>query len=296
MSPYRRILIALLVLFAAPACSETAPSSPVDTAAGGSAAGDADAGPTLPGGESDFTVPAGAIRVTTWLSLGETELTAFFGDAPALRFHRESERIGQCRLMTYQPSSCTPRCTGSDACIDQECRPYPTRTDRGPIDWTWPGGRQTVPASETLGYHAIGQAQSAGEVVVSVDGLTLRAPSDRAPEPDADWSRAVATRAASGDVTLRWTNPTPAARIRLHMTDCVGSHGGFAPAEIECEGPDSGALLLPGPFLDRLDAGDWSHGECGSHIFERYYVATAEGDDSFRLETIAPANFFYRPE
>jgi hypothetical protein len=54
--------------------------------------------------------------------------------------------------------------------------------------------------------------------------------------------------------------------------------------------------VLPGAFLDRLDAGSWSRGECGSHALERYRVASPEGDASLRLETIARANFLYRPD
>jgi hypothetical protein len=295
--------ITLLALLGTSACSDSAASPRLGNAGtsgnagtGGNAAGDAGAVPPLPAGEPDFAVPASAIRVTTWFDYGETELAAFFADAPPLRFHRESERIGSCRLMTYQPSSCTPACAGSDACIDQQCRPYPVRVDRGPLDWVWPDGHQTVSASETLGYHAIGEARVPGDVIVRVDGLSLSAPSNPSPAPDGDWTQRVASRAASADVTLRWTNPSSHARIRLHMTDCVGTHGGFAAAEIECESPDSGALVLPGVFLDRIDAGDWSHGECGSHRFERYHVATPDGDDSVRLETIARAPFFYRSE
>jgi hypothetical protein len=152
-----------------------------------------------------------------------------------------------------------------------------------------------VSPSATLDYHAIGEASTPGEVVVRVDGLTLSAPNDHAPAPEADWAAAIAARGAGADVSLRWTNPSPNTRIRLHMTDCVGSHAGIAAAEIECESADSGALVLPGAFLDRLDAGSWSRGECGVHTFERYSVATPASDDGVRLETIALANFFYRP-
>jgi hypothetical protein len=295
-------LVAFLALFAACACSESAPPPrSIDAGSGGTDSGGADAGgagaiPTPPDAEPDFSVPAGAIRVTTWFPTAETELVASFADAPPLRFHREAERIGQCRLMTYEPSSCTPPCTGTDACIDEQCRAHPVRVDRGPIDWEWPGGQQTVSASEILSYHAIGAASAPGDVIVRVDGLILIAPNGEALAPAGDWSAAVAARAAAGDVTVRWTNPSSGARIRLHMTDCTGSHGGFAAAEIECEGPDTGSLVLPGAFLDRLDAGSWSRGECGSHAFERYRVASPEGDASVRLETIARAGFFYRPE
>ena len=112
------------------------------------------------------------------------------------------------------------------------------------------------------------------------------------PEPIRPWDEVIRDR-GDGDATLRWSNPVPGARIRLHMTDCVGSHGGIAAAEIECEGPDSGGLVLPGAYLDLFDAGDWTHGECGSHTFERYQPAVA-GD--LRLETVADGGLFYRPD
>jgi len=302
----------LLALCATLACSDAATPPGILTAgaagssagsAGSSSAGDAGTGGSAPGdaglpngsSEPDFEVPAGAIRVRTWFSLGETELSGVFANAPPLRFHRESERIGQCRLMEpHEPSTCTPACASTAACIDASCRPYPTRFQRGPIEWVWPDGQQTVSPSDISGYHAVGEAHQPGEVVVQVDGFTLRAPSEHAMTPDADWMANLTARAAGADVTLRWTNPSLNARIRLHMTDCTGTHGGLAAAEIDCEGPDSGALVLPGAFLDRLDAGDWSHGECGSHTFERYHVDTVDGDDTFRLETIARADLFYR--
>lgn len=308
MHPRLESFIPLLALCGTLACSEsTNPPGSVD-AGGGGAAGSgggvaagasgvaADAGPLPSPGEPDFTVPAGIVRVTTWFSFGETELTATFADAPELRFHHEAERSGQCRLMAYEPSTCTPGCTGSDACIDEGCQAYPTRIDRGPIDWQWPGGRQTVSAaSGSLSYHGVGAVSETGDVIVRVDGITLGAPNDHEPIPDGDWTAALAARSAGSDVALRWSDPSPGARIRVHMTDCVGSHGGFAAAELECESADTGELVLPGAFLDRLDAGDWSRGECGSHRFERYRIAAAEGDDSLRFETIARAGLSYRP-
>jgi hypothetical protein len=109
-------LVTFLALTAACAGSESAPASrSIDAGSGGSGIGgsgiggsgsggsgsggtgarDAGAIPALPDAEPDFSVPAGAIRVTTWFPSGETELVASFADAPALRFHREAERIGQ---------------------------------------------------------------------------------------------------------------------------------------------------------------------------------------------------------
>lgn len=47
------------------------------------------------------------------------------------------------------------------------------------------------------------------------------------------------------------------------MTTGVATPGGVAHAEIECEEPDTGRLVLPGAFLDRLYETGWACGECG---------------------------------
>ena len=82
--------------------------------------------------------------------------------------------------------------------------------------------------------------------------------------------------------------------MRLHMTDCAGSHGAIGESEIECDAPDAGELTLPDAFLDALEAGDWSHGECGSHNLIRYAADTA-ADESFRFEAQGVTGFYYFP-
>jgi hypothetical protein len=243
----------------------------------------------------DFSEPHGRIEVETWLEWGDTQLSGAFADGPAPRHHSEAQRIGSCRIMTYTPSSCEPSCEGYDVCVDGACEPWPTYLDRGTLRWTWPDGEQEVVPNEWYGYWASGSASSQGEVSIEVEGLLLEAPTIDTMEPDGDWADAVSSR-GDGDATLRWSNPVLDARVRLHMTDCTGSHGGLAAAEVECEGPDTGSLVIPGAFLDSLDAGDWSHGECGSHELHRYHAATPEGDTTVRLETRGPSGFFYRPD
>ena len=60
------------------------------------------------GDDPDFSDPHGLIQAHTWLKYGETQLTGGFADGPRLRFHEPSELIGNCRLMTYTPSTCDP--------------------------------------------------------------------------------------------------------------------------------------------------------------------------------------------
>ncbi len=246
------------------------------------------------GSDPDFSEPHARIQVRTWLSFGETSLQGAFADGPALRAHVETERIGNCRLMEHSPSSCPPDCSPGELCVSGECLAWPDRVDRGDMEWSWPDGEQTVSPDSLLGYYATGSASTAGEVTLTGDGLALQASIIEPADATGSWEQALANR-GDADGVLRWSNPVLDARVRLHMTDCVGSHGGLSAAEIECEGPDTGELVIPDSFLTLLEAGDWSHGECGSHTFDRYHAAAPEGDTTVRFETIGPSGFFYFP-
>ncbi|MCO4770294.1 MAG: hypothetical protein KDA24_09715 [Deltaproteobacteria bacterium] len=242
----------------------------------------------------DFSDASGLIQVQTWFEYGETALQGSFADGPPLRFHVESQREGNCRLMTYTAEACTPACVGGEQCIQGQCVAYPERMDRGDLVWTWPDGEETVEPDDLGGYWATGAAETAGEVSISVDGLELEAPTIDAPAEVGSWENALRSR-GNADATLRWSNPILDARIRLHMTDCIATHGGIAAAEIECEGPDTGELIVADAFLDALEAGDWTHGECGSHTFQRYHSAATDGDDTVRFETVGNGGLYYYP-
>ena len=43
------------------------------------------------------------------------------------------------------------------------------------------------------------------------------------------------------------------------------------------------------------EAGDWSHGECGSHRFERYHASAPDDDPLTRLESLGAGTLFYFP-
>lgn len=244
---------------------------------------------------SDFSVTHSRIIMKSYFEFEETSIEGHFTDGPEPRFDVESKRIGQCRLLEYTATFCTPACSSNTVCIDSECVGWPQRFDGGTLLWRWPGGEQKVEAQtdSSFMYYASGSISETGIASISFNDLTLSAPIVVAPNPDGDWDKLLETR--SGDVVLRWNNPAVKARIRLYMTDCTGTHGGIADFEIECEGPDTGSLILPGELLDALDSGDWSRGECGVHYLERYYATTPNNNNLVRFETVASTGFYYYP-
>ncbi|MCB9676092.1 MAG: hypothetical protein H6737_13310 [Alphaproteobacteria bacterium] len=248
------------------------------------------------GDDPDFSAPHSRIAARIYPSEAFGELSGAFADGPPLRYHVEAARSGSCRVMEYTPSTCDPACTpGTEACIDGTCVPWPARTPRGAVTWTHPAGSTTVQPDGTNGYYATASVTALGPMTLDVEGTVLEVPEAPELEPDGDWAEALGNR-GTGPGLLEWTNPMPGARVRLWMSDCTASHGGIAAAEIECEGPDTGSLEIPAAFLDQLAAGDWSHGECGSHVFERYHAAAPDDDAGLRFESKSFGGLFFRPD
>lgn len=259
----------------------------------------------LPGGSAnysaslddgpDFSRPHSLAAADWWLAYDSGGLFASFSDSPPVDFQTELEREGSCRLVGFESSFCDAGCEWGEQCVDGECVGEAPREDRGALLWSWPEGSEELQPDDLLGYWGSAQASTVGASEVTVSAITLEAPTLLPVTPDGSWEDALSARAAGEDLTLRWTDPLEDSRVRLHMTDCVGSHGGIGAAEIECEGPDSGALVIPGAYLDALADGDWSRGECGSHALVRYAAAADPQDTGLRYESRASASFFWRP-
>lgn len=278
----------LLILLAAVGC-KTDDSDP-EPLPGGSANYSASLGE-----EPDFSVPTGRIAVRTLLAYNDISLSGGFFESEPPTYLPELEREGNCRLIGWSPSTCSPECEWPERCLDGECVGDPAYVDRGPLEWTWPGGQQTVsPDATTAAYWASGSISQEGEMSLEFEELLLEAPVLAAAEPKEDFGEVIDDR-KGGDATLKWTNPILDARVRLYMTDCVGSHGGLSENDIECEGPDTGELVIAATLLDALEAGDWSHGECGSMVFYRYHAAAPVDDTATRFESRASSDFFWRP-
>ncbi|GEM_PF-2167986 len=244
--------------------------------------------------DPDFSVSDSRFQVRNFWFSDEVSFSGGFWDGPPVVLSEEGERIGNCRLMRFTPSFCDPPCAAGQVCLDEQCVDQPELSPQGEVEWSWPEGTMTVAPSVAGNYYAIESNSSEGETSVGVGGVELAVEMVTTLELIGDWGAMLEVRAHGEDLELEWVPDPGPARVRLYMTDCVGSHGGIAAAEIECEGPDSGSLVLPASFLDELfEDGDWSHGECGSHTFERYRAVSGEGLASTRLETVSAISFFF---
>jgi hypothetical protein len=224
-------------------------------------------------------------------------------DGPNIIFHTEAERAGPCRLLTYEPTFCPVKCGPDDVCVEGECVPVPLGVSVGAVSVAGIDPEPIVMTpDETASYQWSREAamtipritlNAAGEVV---EGFALSVCSITAPHPTDDWTALLEARDDGEDITLEWDDPDPGARIYLRMTTGIGTHGGISPVEIECEGPDTGTLTLPGSYLDALYAQGWSCGECGGNEVIRYYVDQADaGGTPVQLRAEAAATFWYIP-
>jgi hypothetical protein len=226
-------------------------------------------------------------------------------DGPTPSFHDEAERQGFCRLLTYEASFCDPACNDGQICFDGACASYPAVVSAGTLELRGAGSAaiSLEPndvghyywSTEELGYDAVDTIAviAAGDIAPAFE---LEACLVEPPLPTQDWSLLLESRADAEDVVLRWSNPLPSARVYLRMTTGIGTHGGISPVEIECEGPDSGTLTIPGSYLDALYADGWSCGECGGNELIRYHADRAgSGADAAELRTESGATFWFQP-
>ncbi|MEQ1502305.1 MAG: hypothetical protein ABMB14_08735 [Myxococcota bacterium] len=210
---------------------------------------------------------------------GFSWLRGAFLDRPSVHWQVETDRIGACRLERYTPGFCEPACAGDQLCRVDTCVDWPRVVHGGAITLTGPVEPALVVAPDGLGgYDGYTYADvdrgadwvltgAAGEDVPAFSAETCPV---RAPTATADWDALLEARAPGTDVVLAWSDRDPSARIRLRMTTGTATHGGIAHAEVACEGPDTGSLVLPGAFLDALYSEGWACGECGGNELIRY--------------------------
>lgn len=271
---------------------------------GGTAGAGGDFGecqPHVSGADPDFAQTEGRFRLRA-----QDGFAIFEGrvlDGAPFEFHVEEEREGQCRLLGFTPSNCTPDCDFGSFCVDGACVAPGASIDAGALTLTeFLDEPVSIMESENSYYWSIEPLANANaRATLSAEGsvageFSLSACVPTAVTPTEDWSQLMEARAAGEDVTLTWSDAAEGARISMRMTTGIGTHGGISPVEIECEGPDTGSLTLPGAYLDALFEDGWGCGECGDNHLFRYYAADAEvAAGTVRFRTESEHVFFFHP-
>ena len=186
------------------------------------------------------------------------------GPSPAQIVWEDGEASGACRLRTPRVPFCSTPCGGSAVCVeDDTCAPYPKAGSAGPVTVS---GVALAGGADTFTMDAIANnyqppAYAALLYPGFAEGDTIRLAADgdvfgafavhaRGIDPLSLTSEDVAL-AADTAVTLTWTPAAAPALASVHVKLDISHHGGTR-GMIECEGPDSGALELPGSLISQL--------------------------------------------
>jgi hypothetical protein len=318
----RHVLLGIIASALGLVACASDPSSQGDTDTGGDGTGDGDGDgdgsgdgdgdgddaclPTF-GGTEDSVFDQTPDRFTLTVEEGWTILDGAVLDGDALELFVEAERVGACRLLTHETSFCDPMCPSGEACVDEECIAYPSQASVGtlslqqvqvdPISVEPTDQNRYFWFSDAVGASDFDEVMIAAPGAEDTEAFELDACAEEALEPEGDWADALATRGAGEDVSLSWSNPIEGARVYLRMTTGIGTHGGISPVEVECEGPDTGTLTLPGSYLDALyEPSYWSCGECGLNELKRYRASEVQaGVDLVQLRVESTTSFWHIP-
>ena len=207
------------------------------------------------GGEPLFPTAAGTVLVVEtrapWGAAGEVTASFFAGEE--VRFQREAQRAGACRLLLFQPAPCDEPCSG--VCVDVNvCEPFPSRISAGrlalsglktalvldpmfanfyfadpppPADLFDPGAAVSVTTSG--GDFGAARVEAVGVAPLEVTSLQ----NDEIRIDD------------GSDFTFRWKpGADPKARVRLTLNANNRGHGAPFMGIIECDSDDSGSVTI----------------------------------------------------
>ena len=177
---------------------------------------------------------------------------SFFTDEP-VSFHREVQRSGDCRLLTFKSARCDTFCQG--VCVDTNvCKPFPTRLSAGPLSFSGIKTPVTVPPN-TANYYVpdppvSGDLFDAGATVtVKAAGAEFKAFSLTGNGVPALETTALVNDEIklddNSDYRFTWT-PSGNPQARLWLTLNANNLGHGAPYEgiIECDAADTGSLTI----------------------------------------------------
>lgn len=215
------------------------------------------------------TIPEGRIEVRAmtqvrWLLATATDVPHPHPSSIRIRETgrpmEEAERDDPCRLLRWLTAvPCDPPCPVDETCWGGACIPTPQVVSLGTLTVT---GLSSAPFTIEQGTYWYGweehgafdaervEVTAAGGVAT---GLELRACVPAPLVPAGDWDALFRERARAQPVTLTWEDPVETARVQLWLApEAHGSQD--LGIWIECDGPDTGELQLPGPWLDEVFA------------------------------------------
>lgn len=225
-----------------------------------------------------------------------SQIGALVRSGPDPSFHVVSQEEGACRHLEARTGFCDPACAAGEACnADDVCFPYPELVSGGtltieglgdpieiePEDWS-PGtyvGPWDLPV-DLFDESDVVLARLAGDTfpAVSLEAKGV-APIDGEIRDTGFEMR------GGADAQVTWTpGPDPDACIRFVLNGPNRRHGAPLDHVIECEGPDTGSLVVPQAIVEAFPIGetpeitegfDWPQSELTRYARDR--GATASG-------------------
>jgi hypothetical protein len=220
------------------------------------------------------------------------------------RWHEEVARAGECVLLRYTPSLCTPECT-TGLCVETDvCEPFPTYQSAGALTLTGLAVPVTLEGADGYYYNqqVLPEDVFADDAVVTahLSGAAYPAHAITAggvPEIVPAITLGKIRLVAGQDHTLRWT---PAAGdARVHVTINANNRGHGAPylGIIECDSADSaGQVTIAAALVDGFpETQAWeacAGSDCPPSTIRRYRRGvTAIGDADAELIVASQFSF-----
>lgn len=257
-----------------------------------------------------FGDPAGTIRIMeevwpTGTPMGTAWASIRTAPDP---FHTQTMASGACRLLEFEIVQCTPACPFDQYCdSNNTCQPFPGWQSAGDIEL---GGLKANVTLRDMGGYYYPEGPLPADLYDDGDTITASASGDAFPAfdlsatgvapIDVELSGEMSDELRltdGGDVTVSWGTADPGTRVRLWLPTPNNSHGAPSNFVIECEGPDTGSLVIPRAiveaFPDNPRAEICAGHDCPLSWFMRYTAdtqSTANGD--IRLVVADSHNFF----
>lgn len=287
----------LLGVVMAAGCGESG-SGGADALVGADARAGVDASPA-----PVFDDPNGIVRITEYQfgadgnddATGRAEAEFFAG--PPNEVYATIMTEGACRMLGYDPGFCTDFCTEGYCGSDDQCHAFPTRVSAGTIVVDGLGFSLSLVPTAGINWYQPSPAQLPGELFdtgTTVDvsaagavfpGFELSAFGTSPVDVGLGGSQSDELRIENGaDAIVSWTPADSGARVRLTIrSTTAGGHGQPLSRIIECDGPDSGELVIPRQLVEAFPAMERTEMcvaiDCPPSSFLRYHSAVEPAGD-----------------